>query len=113
MEFSESELGYGISIQILEVKIEVILVSDVKFIDLFTLIKNSLFEQSAICGESLELTVEQVRTLHNNVFTIARLVVLKRTNLTSINLLGNVFIHITARSRLSPQMAEPCEERMV
>ena len=39
---------------------------------------------------------------------IARSVVLKRRNLTTFKLLGNVFIHIAARLRLSPQMAELC-----
>ena len=43
---------------------------------------------------------------------IARSVVLKRRNRTTLELLGNVFIHIAARSRLSPQMAEPCKERI-
>ena len=32
---------------------------------------------------------------------------------TTLELLGNVFIHIAARWRLSPQMAEPCKEQIV
>ena len=40
---------------------------------------------------------------------IARSVVLKR-NWTIVELLGNVFIHIAGRSRLSLQMEEPCKE---
>ena len=43
---------------------------------------------------------------------IARSVVLRRRNWTIIDLLGNVFIHNPARSRLSPQMAELCKERI-
>ena len=43
----------------------------------------------------------------------ARSVVLRRRNRTIIDLIGNVFIHNGARSRLSPQMAEPCKERIV
>ena len=39
-------------------------------------------------------------------------VVLRRRNQTIINLLGNVFIHNAARSRLSPQMLEPYKDRM-
>ena len=41
---------------------------------------------------------------------IARSVVLKRKDWTTLERLGNVFIHIAARSRLSLQMAEPREE---
>ena len=41
----------------------------------------------------------------------ARSVVLRRRNRTIIDLLGNVFIHKAARSRLSPQMVEPCKEQ--
>ena len=44
---------------------------------------------------------------------IARSVVLRRRNWTIIDLLGNVFIHNAARSRLSPQMVKPCKERIV
>ena len=43
---------------------------------------------------------------------IARSVILKRRNQTTIDLLGNVFIHNAARSRLSPQMAKLCKERI-
>ena len=43
---------------------------------------------------------------------IARSVVLRRRNRIIIDLLYNVFIHNAARSRLSPQMAEPCKERI-
>ena len=43
---------------------------------------------------------------------IARSVVFKRRNWTTLELLGNFFIHIAARARLSPQMAEPCKERI-
>ena len=39
---------------------------------------------------------------------IARSVVLRR-NQTILKLLGNISIHIAARSRLSPQMAGPCK----
>ena len=41
-----------------------------------------------------------------------RSLVLKRTNRTIVELLGNIFIHIAARSRLSLQMAESCKERI-
>ena len=44
---------------------------------------------------------------------IARSVVLRWRNQTIIDLLGNVFIHNAARSRLSPQMAKPCKERIM
>ena len=44
--------------------------------------------------------------------SIARSVVLRRRNRTIIDLLGKVFIHNAARSRLSLQMAKPCKERL-
>ena len=42
---------------------------------------------------------------------IAMSVVLKRRTQTTLKLLGNVFIHIAARSRLSLKMVQPCKER--
>ena len=45
--------------------------------------------------------------------SIARSVVLKRGNRTTIELLGIVFIHIAAGSKLSPEMAEPYKEQMM
>ena len=44
---------------------------------------------------------------------IARSVVLKRRNQTTLEMLGNIFNHISARLRLSPQMVEPCKERIM
>ena len=44
---------------------------------------------------------------------IARSVVLRRRNRTIINLFGNIFFHNAARSKLSPQMAEPCKEHIL
>ena len=44
---------------------------------------------------------------------IARSVVLRRRNQTIIDLLGKVFIHNAARSKLSLQMAKPCKERII
>ena len=43
--------------------------------------------------------------LHNNVFTIARSVVLKRRNRTSLELLGNVFIYSAAELRKEGMLA--------
>ena len=42
---------------------------------------------------------------------VARSVVLRRRNRTIIDLLDNVFIHNAAKSKLYPQMAEPCKVR--
>ena len=41
---------------------------------------------------------------------IARSVVFRRRHRTIVELLGVIFIHIAARSRLSPQMVEPCKK---
>ena len=38
--------------------------------------------------------------------------VLKRRNRTTLELVGNSFIHIAARSRLALQMPEPCKEQI-
>ena len=43
---------------------------------------------------------------------IARSVVLRRRNQTKIDLLGNIFIHNAATSRLSLQMVEPRKEQI-
>ena len=43
--------------------------------------------------------------LHNNALTFCKVRVLKRRNQIIVELLGNIFICIAARSRLSPQMA--------
>ena len=43
---------------------------------------------------------------------IARSVVLKRRNWTTLELSGNVSFILLIRSRLFPQMAEPCKERI-
>ena len=42
---------------------------------------------------------------------IARSVLLRRRNRTMVGLLGNVLIYTGARSRISPQMVEPCKEQ--
>ena len=44
---------------------------------------------------------------------IERSVVLRKRNRTIIDLLGNVFIHNAARSRLSPQIAKLCKDQIV
>ena len=44
---------------------------------------------------------------------IARSVVFKRRNRTTLELLGNICNHIAARSRLSPQMAKTCKEQIM
>ena len=38
--------------------------------------------------------------------------ILRRRNRTIIDLLGNIFIHNAARSRLSPQRVELCKEQI-
>ena len=44
---------------------------------------------------------------------IAKSVILKRRNQTTLKLLGNVFIHVAASSKLSLHMAELCKKRIL
>ena len=75
----------------------------------------SLFAQFASCGKSLELMYSRIILGHYITMysPIVRSVLLKRRNQTILKLLGNVFIHIAARSKLFPQMAGPYEVRIV
>ena len=52
-----------------------------------------------------------MRMLHNNVFTYCKASGFEKKE-KNYKLLGNIFIHIAARLRLSPQMAELCKERI-
>ena len=61
-------------------------------------------------GKALTWELNKIGCYITMYSSIARSVVLKRRNRTTLELLGNILIHITAGSRLSPQMVEPCKE---